>query len=198
MPQFIETIKLLDGQLYNMNYHQQRVDKTVHFFFYSKLEVDLRYHFSHFNLPQQGLFKCRVIYERKILSLRILPYTIKPIRSLKVVEANEIQYKHKFEDREELASLFDKRENCDEVIIVKNNLVTDASYANLLFKRDDKWFTPTNCLLKGTMRQNLLDQRKIRSKTISLNDIREFEKVKLINSMLGFDGEELDVSKIVF
>lgn len=198
MPRFIETIKLLDGQLYNLNYHQQRMDKTAYHFFHNKLPSDLRYHFSHFNLPQQGFFKCRVIYERKILSLRILPYTPKPIQSLKVVEANEIQYKHKFEDREELTSLFDKRENCDEVIIVKSGMVTDASYANLVFKRDDKWFTPITCLLKGTMRQNLLDQRKIQGKTISIDDIGKFDKVKLINSMLGFDGEELDVSKIVF
>ncbi len=198
MPRFIETIKLLDGQLYNMNYHQQRMDRTVYHFFHSKVEVDLRHHLSHFNLPQKGFFKCRIIYERKILSLRILPYTIKPIMSLKVVEANEIQYKHKLEDREELTSLFDKRENCDEVIIVKNNRVTDASYANLAFKRDDKWFTPITCLLNGTMRQNLIDQRKIKPKTISIDDIGRFEKVKLINSMLGFEGEELDVSKIVF
>jgi 4-amino-4-deoxychorismate lyase len=198
MPRFIETIKLLDGQLYNMDYHQQRVDKTVYNFFHSKQQVDLQHHLSQFNLPRQGFFKCRVIYERKILSLQFLPYAIKPIRSLKVVEANEIQYKHKFEDREELTSLFDKRENCDEVIIVKNNLITDASYANLLFKRNGRWFTPTTFLLNGIMRQILIDQKTIKPKTISIDDIGKFEKVKLINSMLGFEGEELDVSKIVF
>jgi 4-amino-4-deoxychorismate lyase len=198
MPRFIETIKLLDGQLYNMSYHQERMDRTTFHFFRNSKHVNLLYHFSHFSLPQQGFFKCRVIYERKILSMRFLPYAIKTIRSLKVVEANEIQYKHKLEDREELTSLFDKRENCDEVIIVKNNMVTDASYANLVFKRDDKWFTPITCLLNGTMRQNLIDQRKIKPKTISVDDIRKFEKVKLINSMLGFEGEEVDVSKIVF
>ncbi len=198
MPRFIETVKLLDGQLYNLDYHQQRVDRTAHHFFRIKQQVDLLHHFSQFNLPQQGLFKCRVIYERKILSLQFLPYTIKPIRSLKVVEANDIEYKHKLEDREKLTSLFDKRENCDEVIIIKNKLVTDASYANLLFKRDDKWFTPTTFLLNGTMRQNLLEQRKIKGKTISINDITRFDKVKLINSMLGFDGEEIPTSQIIF
>jgi 4-amino-4-deoxychorismate lyase len=198
MPRFIETIKLLDGQLYNMNYHQQRVDRTVHFFLSTKLRVDLRHHFAQFVLPQKGFFKCRVVYEGKILSLRIVPYEIKPIKSLKLVEANEIQYKHKFENRDELTSLFNKRENYDEVIIVKNNLVTDASYANLIFKKDDKWYTPTDCLLDGTMRQNLLFQKRIRSKTISVDDISKFDKVKLINSMLGMDGEEIDVSKIAF
>jgi 4-amino-4-deoxychorismate lyase len=198
MPRFIETIKLLDGQLYNMSYHQERMDRTTFHFFRNSKHVNLLHHFSHFNLPQKGFFKCRVVYDRKILSMRFLPYAIKTIRSLKVVEANEIQYKHKLEDREELTSLLDKREDCDEIIIVKNKMVTDASYANLAFKRDDKWFTPITCLLNGTMRQNLIDQRKIKPKTISLDDISKFEKVKLINSMLGFEGEELDVSKIAF
>ncbi len=198
MPRFIETIKLLDGQLYNMEYHQQRVNKTAFHFFRSKQHVDLQYHFSQFNLPQQGFFKCRVIYEHKILSLQFLPYTIKPIKSLKVVEQNEIEYKYKFENREELTSLFDQRKNCDEIIIVKDKMVTDASYANLVFKRDDKWFTPTTYLLNGTMRQSLLNQGEINAKTISIDDIGKFEKVKLINSMLGLDGEEIPTSQIVY
>jgi 4-amino-4-deoxychorismate lyase len=47
-------------------------------------------------------------------------------------------------------------EGCDDIIIVRNGFVTDASYANLIFRKGDEWFTPATFLLAGTMRAFLL------------------------------------------
>jgi 4-amino-4-deoxychorismate lyase len=198
MPRFIETIKLLDGQLYNMEYHQQRMDKTLKEFFEPRLTISLKEILLKSEIPKKGFFKCRVIYGDTTLSIEFLTYLIKPIQSLKIVEPNLIEYDFKFENREALVDLYERRGSCDEVIIVKNRMVTDASYANLVFKHGNEWFTPSAYLLNGTMRQSLLDKGIIKEEAISINDIRKFEKVKLINSMLDWDGEELDVSKIVF
>jgi 4-amino-4-deoxychorismate lyase len=198
MPRFIETIKLLDGQFYNTEYHQQRVNKTLQKFFTPEPVIDLLDHLLQSNFPGKGLFKTRVVYEKDIVAIEFLPYPMKPIRSLKIVESDSIEYSFKFENRDELIAVYERRENCDEVIIVKNRMVTDASYANLVFKRGDEWITPQSYLLNGTMRQSLLDQGKIRSEAISISDIRKFEKVKLINSMLGFDGEAIPTSNIKF
>jgi 4-amino-4-deoxychorismate lyase len=48
----------------------------------------------------------------------------------------------------------------EEIIIVKNNCITDTSYTNLLFLKDEKWYTPSTYLLNGVMRQHLLKEKK--------------------------------------
>jgi 4-amino-4-deoxychorismate lyase len=196
MYRFIETIKLLDGNFFNLDYHQRRMEQTMLQFFGHKGDIRLAHFLTQQSFPESGLFKCRIVYDKTILSVEFLPYTIKPLRSLKVVQNNSIQYAHKFESRDQLIMLYNQREQHDDVIIVKNNLLTDASYANLIFFDGKSWFTPSSFLLNGTMRQILIDQRKIKTAQISLSDITNFEKVKLINSMLGFEGPEIPVSQI--
>jgi 4-amino-4-deoxychorismate lyase len=196
MCRFIETIKLLDGQFFNLDYHQQRMDRTIKKFFEQEGTIHLKEYLARQSFLREGLFKCRIVYDKTILSVEFLPYAIKPLRSLKVVQNNSIEYAHKFESRDQLIMLYNQREQHDDVIIVKNNLLTDASYANLIFFDGKSWSTPSSFLLNGTMRQILIDQQKIKPVQISLLDIANFEKVKLINSMLGFDGPEIAISQI--
>jgi 4-amino-4-deoxychorismate lyase len=197
MPQFIETIKLLDGQFYNLDYHQRRLEETQTAVG-GQVTIDLEKVLSERVIPQIGLFKTRVVYDQQIQSVEFVPYSIKPIQTLKVIEADHIDYGFKYENRIPLTNLYEQRGNCDDVVIVKNKMITDASYANLIFKREGEWMTPISYLLNGTMRQYLIDQKKIKQEAIFLTDIRKFEKVKLINAMLGWEGEEIEVSKIVF
>lgn len=196
MSRFIESIQLQNGHFRNLEYHQQRMDKTQLNFFPSGNSIQLASHLSKLEFPDKGLFKCRVVYEQKIVSVEFLPYAIQPIKSLKLVESDSILYDFKFEQRSALNELWEKRENCDDIIIVRNNRVTDASYANLVFKRGKEWITPADYLLKGTMRQSLLDKKLIKEESIHRSALPSFEKAKLINAMLGFDGPEIDVAQI--
>jgi 4-amino-4-deoxychorismate lyase len=197
MSQFIETIKLLDGQFYNLDYHQRRLEETQ-CAMGGKITIDLKKKLlAEQKRPSQGLFKTRVIYDQQIQLIEFVPYSIKPIQYLKIVEADTIDYGFKFENRTSLNNLYEQRNSCDEIIIVKNKMITDASYANIVFKRGEEWITPISYLLNGTMRQYLLMQKKIIAEAIFLADIRKFEKVKLINSMLGFNGNEIPTSQIL-
>jgi para-aminobenzoate synthetase/4-amino-4-deoxychorismate lyase len=65
--------------------------------------------------------------------------------------------------------------------------VTETSTANLLFERDGTLFTPpVSCgLLPGTYRAWLLDLGKIEEKVIRLEDLSDFSRVYLINSVRG-------------
>ena len=198
MSRFIETIKLLNGKFYLLDYHQRRMDQTRVHFFKKTNGLDLKSYLVEMNVPAKGLFKCRIVYDEHLLAVEFLPYSIKPVRSLQIVQADSIQYSFKYEQRHSLTHLFEKRGSCDEIIIVKLNQVTDATYANLVFYNGNEWLTPTSYLLNGIMRQYLLDQEIIRSTKISLKDIPKFEKVKLINSMLGFEGAEIPFSQIKF
>ena len=70
--------------------------------------------------------------------------------------------------------LYDLRNDCDDILIVKRGMVTDSSYANIVFRRGKRWYTPWSALLKGTMRLNLLERNKIYEEEIRVEDLRIF------------------------
>lgn len=197
MFRFIESIRLENGQFGNLDYHQARMDRALREFHPNREPLNLKEILSSIPTPSIGLHKVRMVYDFEIQSIQIGFYSVKEIKSLRIIHANSIAYQHKFEDRKELLKLFDQRNGCDEIVIVQDNKITDASLANLVFKREEQWFTPTSYLLNGTMRQQLLNQKIIREEDISVNDLHRFDKIKLINSMLRFDAPEIDVSAIV-
>ena len=158
--------------------------------------ADLSQFLNSMDYPRTGLYKCRITYDDHSKMAEFLPYTFKPITSLKLVENDTILYEHKYADRSLINQLTERKGDCDDILIVKRGLVTDSSYANIVFRRGGKWYTPASYLLKGTMRENLLQSGRIIEKEIGVKDIANFEKFKLINAMLGFEGQECDISNI--
>lgn len=195
MSRFLETIKLLDGEFYNLELHQQRLSDTCKYF--KLVDFDLNSFLADQTFPRKGLYKCRIVYGVGEAKFECIPYHAKLVKSLKLVESDSIKYQYKWEDRSEMNHLFNQRGDADDVIIVKNGLVTDSSYANLLFWDGKNWFTPEEPLLKGTQREFLIKNELIKQSTISITDLRKFEKVKLINSMLEMQGPEIPVSNII-
>jgi 4-amino-4-deoxychorismate lyase len=173
------------------------MDRAREEFYKDSPRIDLKEFLDSCPMPSVDLHKVRLVYDNELQSIQISHYKPREIKKLKLVNHDSISYTHKFEDRGELEKLFAQRGDCDDVIIVKNNKITDTSFANLAFKRDEKWFTPSAYLLNGTMRQQLLDQKAILEEEIALTDLFKFKKVKLINSMLLFNAPEIDVSQIV-
>ena len=72
----------------------------------------------------------------------------------------------KLRQRGKLNELFAKKGSCDDVIIVRNGLITDSSYANLIFFDGREWITPKVPLLEGTCRARLLASGKIKTGNI--------------------------------
>jgi|APTNR8051073442_1049403.scaffolds.fasta_scaffold01026_10 4-amino-4-deoxychorismate lyase len=196
MCRLFETIHLNDGAFRNLNYHQVRIEKSVFELFGVLPAWSIHDIVRQFKYPKTGLYKVRVIYNSKeVLRIEFLLYQPRHIESLKVIEAN-IDYAHKYEDREALASLFEQRDNCDEILIVKDGFITDSSIANLVFKKNKEWFTPTTFLLNGTMRAHLLNTGKIKLAEIRVEDLSKYESCKTINAMLGFDSPEIPIHAI--
>ena len=189
MSRLIETIRVADGRLENIEYHFKRMRS------YRPLEWDINEILA-FELPPRGVHKLRIVYDTRERTFEISPYTIRNVHSLKLVFDDNIVYDHKFENRSLLEEHLKSRKNCDDVLIIKNNLVTDVSYANVIFKQDDKWYTPESFLLNGTMRQYLLDNRKIIERRITVDDIPSFTHFKLINAMLRDEAQESEVLNI--
>lgn len=181
MKTFTEAIKLKDGIFYNLEYHQDRVDKTCSHFNLSKLSLSeiLK------NIPdyaQNGLIKCRVEYGGSNTKVEYLPYSFRNIKTVALVSDDTIDYRYKYADRNQLNQLLSNTD-CDEVIIVKNRLITDASAFNLVFESTDGLYTPIDCLLKGTKRQALLDNQQIEEVRITTNNLPKYNKVYFINAM---------------
>ncbi|MGV4529914.1 aminotransferase class IV [Ornithobacterium rhinotracheale] len=188
---FLESIKIENHKIFYLAEHQKRVNQTFKKFFPKAEVLDLEQFFSQQMIPEEGLFKARIVYSDQDYSLEISPYTPKEISSLKVVEKNNISYDFKFLDRKALNGLNDKPNQ--EVIIVKNGQITDSSYANLVFFDGEKWVTPKAYLLNGTCRQRLLKEGKITEEKIEKKDIQKYQKIGFINAMLDLGEMTWDI-----
>lgn len=171
-------------------------------------------------IPQNisnGIYKCRVIYAQRIFSIEFMPYQKKKITNLQIVTNNLICYEHKYEDRKEIDKLFNQRllpkadeplaqfspslissKREDDILIVKNNLITDTSFANVVLSDGVVYLTPSFPLLKGTKRAKLLEEGLIREEEIFLKDLKKFKCVYLINAMLDLDeSNKIPIENIV-
>jgi Branched-chain amino acid aminotransferase/4-amino-4-deoxychorismate lyase len=199
MSLLVESIKLCDGKLFNLEYHQQRLNHAMAERFSEAAPIDLAGAISIPENCSSGLFKVRVLYGPQLEKVEIEPYQFRTIQSLKVVHHKSIDYHLKYTDRQILQQLYAQRGNADDIIIIKNGLITDAFAANLIFFDRAKWVTPNSPLLSGTQRQFLLDQGIISEQTIREEDIYTFSKVGLINAMVSFgDMPVIPLEKISF
>jgi len=184
---FLETIKSLDGKIYNLFYHQKRFNNVLYSLglnAFPKLEEFLK-------PPQKGLFRCRVVYSINTLEVTYHEYTPRNIQTIKIIEDNAIFYSKKMLNRKSLDTVFQKRGKCDEVLIVQNNLLTDTTIANIALYKKGEWHTPKKPLLEGTTRKRYLESKKIIKKDIFVDDIASYEKIALLNAMIDFDEKPI-------
>lgn len=197
MCQLLETIKCNNGKLFNLAFHQARFDVARKNFFALSEKICLR---DQIEIPancKKGLFRCRVIYSEKIEKIEFLPHKFREIKSLKLIEDNEIDYRFKYSNRERLDELFEKRGNCDDILIVKNGLITDSFTANPVFFDGKRWWTPDTPLLPGTQRARLIEEKKLSICRITVNNLSKYKKVGLINAMQNFeDMPVIDIKNI--
>ncbi|MDQ1244391.1 MAG: 4-amino-4-deoxychorismate lyase, partial [Campylobacterota bacterium] len=143
------------------------------------------------NPPEIGLYRCRLTYDLSKSPHRIEvtyhEYKKRDISSLKLVYDDEIEYALKSTCRDGLDALYDQRGECDDVLIVKNSLLTDTTIANIAFYDSKRWVTPALPLLKGTTRERLLRDGKIYEADIAVKDLKKFSKIALMNAMVDFD-----------
>ncbi len=194
----IETIKCTDGKLCNLEFHQQRFDTARNECFENAPFISLEKSIAIPESAQNGLFRCRVLYSKAIEKIEFLPHVFRKVENLKLIEDNEIDYHLKFADRNRLNLLFKQRENCDDILIVKNGNITDSFTANPLFFDGTSWWTPDTPLLPGTQRARLLNEGKIRACRITAADLSNYFKVGLINALQDLENMPVvDISLIM-
>lgn len=197
MSLLFESIRIENGKFENLVYHEQRMKRSLKALFGVDEAFDLEADLSHLPLPAEGVHKCRLTYDDENRQIEFDEYKPRSVKNLKLVEHDRINYEFKYTDRKTLNHLFTLRDQCDDVLIIKRGFVTDTSYANVAFRKGKEWFTHWQPLLKGTMRQQLIEYNKIREEEISARDIKDFDAVKIFNAMLRFDCEEIAIENIV-
>lgn len=186
MSRFIESVKIEDQKAFLLDLHQKRVNQTFAHFG-KEGSIDLAKIFKNLEHDEDGLYKLRIVYDLdKKFTTQLIPYAIPEIENFQLVENNSYDYSFKFEDRKEFERMKTKAKT-EEIIVVKNNHITDTSYTNILFLKGKEWYTPTTYLLNGVMRQHLLHEKKIKETEITLQNIKEFSHFQLINAMNDFD-----------
>lgn len=180
---FFETIKIQDGEVLNLAYHQTRYEHVLHSFEIKNIHNLKTYIYP----PKKGLYRCRLVYSSEIISVDYYEYSKREINKLKLIYDDAIDYSYKRDDRSDIERLYSQKNGCDDILIVKNGFVTDTSIANIALYKEGMWVTPRSPLLKGTTRQRYLDKGVLQERDITPKELLSFEKTALLNAMIDFD-----------
>ncbi|HBO27566.1 MAG TPA: chorismate-binding protein [Culturomica sp.] len=196
--QFIETIKISEGYPCHLEFHIRRMQETLQSMGMPMPELQAGLFLPPAGL-RNGVVKCRVVYDPAgICGVEFAAYRPRVIRALKVVDDDDIVYPYKSADRSMLMKLYEKRGDCDDVLIVKDGFLTDTSYSNVVLSRRGEFYTPDTYLLNGTKRRFLLQQGLIRACPVRVADLYTYDRVYLINAMLDLEDEvAIPVDRIV-
>jgi len=183
---FFETIRYQNGILENVPYHQARMNRTLKVFekntsiFINEIPLE-------FDFKMDEVYKIRILYNVEgNYKVEYELYKLKKINTVAISLINQEEYSFKYTNRHWLNEALEKA-GTNEIIIVKDEIIKDGNYANLVFYNGTEWHTPKNPLLLGTHRARLIDENKIIQKEIKIMDLANYEKVKFINAMMLWD-----------
>ena len=189
---FFETLCVLDGKIRSPKQHESRYQRTLREYYGVSNPRPL---LEGVDVPQpflSGRVKLKIAYNAKgEKDCHFSPYPYHPIERLQCVEAPELSYGYKFFDRSALDALVTQKGDCDDILILQHGKVRDSSYTNICFWTGSEWLTPQTPLLAGTMRAQLLDEKRLITADISTQDFPLFKGFKLINAMRDFNRDAL-------
>lgn len=195
MYRFIETIRIANGEICNLPYHDKRLNDTRAHFWKSSFPIRLADHIR--PTSETGIVKVRVEYgEMGIEEINYSPYNMRRVQSLTILRSDTIDYTYKSTDREAINHLFELRGACDDILIVRQGLLTDTSIANIALFDGESWFTPRKPLLKGTKRAQLIEKGILYEKELRPEDLPSFSTIRLFNAMIDWGEQEIPVRNI--
>lgn len=184
----IETICVRTGKLQNLDAHQERFDRTRLGLWgqHTPMSLEQAIILPTWLLPDQT-YKCRVTYGVAVEKVEFEEYHIRTVRSLCLVDCDDLDYRYKYADRSALNALFAQRGPADDVLLMRDDLLTDTSYANIALFDGTRWHTPARPLLEGTQRARLLREGVLCPTDIRVKDLINFTSIRLLNAMLDWD-----------
>lgn len=189
-PTLIETFEVIHGLPQRINLHHDRMCRSGlrHGFMPPSLQEVL----SAINdcivlndLTDHPSVRCTIEYRTAITACRAIPYTVRDIHSLLLIELpDHIDYADKWSDRTCFAPLSALCEEGQEPLLIRDGLLTDTTYSNVVIEMNGEYLTPSRPLLFGTRRQYYLDQGLIRTADLSIQDCLSADRIHLVNAMM--------------
>lgn len=184
----LETLRIWQRRLPDLlPEHQTRFDRTRQALWPTAASIQLA---DYLRLPDwllaEQVYKCRITYGPTIEKVEFERYQVRPVHTLRLIDASTLNYSYKWANRQALDALFAQRGIADDVVLVRNGLITDSSYANLAFSDGQKWLTPAQPLLEGTHRARLIRQGILHPTLIRIADLHQFRELKLVNALLDW------------
>ncbi len=192
-----ESICVENYQIKLSEFHQKRMDNSYLKLFNVKNKWSIKKIFESLKIESKNKYKLRINYSQSKYSISLNKYFKKKIRSLQCLELNDYSYDLKYTDRSIIDKNYKLKSLSDDILIIKNGLVTDSSYCNIVFFDGLSWVTPKYPLLKGVQRNFLLKNKIIFKKKIKVSDISKYKSFVLINSMIEFNtNDAVNINKI--
>ncbi|MDF4204741.1 aminotransferase class IV [Maribacter sp. SA7] len=182
-----ESVCIENSQIKNADYHEARFRKSYILQYKTHPSYSLFDGIHLTNLDSSLKYKLRIGYKQHGTRFSFSEYENSIPTTLQLVSDDTISYGVKRNNRKKLNNLYKQKGDFDDVLIIKNGLITDTSYANILFTDGEKIITPATPLLEGTCRARLLDENKIIEKRILEVDIQNFKSFQLVNALNDFD-----------
>ena len=184
---FIETICYEKGSFHRIELHNERCNQTRRHFFGDQPSIKLQ---NHLCIPHNLIdfkVKCTVTYGIDVISIIYSKYEVKPINSLLIINDNHIEYSFKYSDRKDLTLLAENKGQHSDILIVKNGLITDTSYANIIFKHNNNWYSQSKPLLLGTRLQSYFKDKRVIPARLTIKAISHFSEARIINAMISIE-----------
>lgn len=191
-----ETIKVVDGKPLFLDKHLSRLEKSLKFFGIEK-DIDEEKIYDYIKSSEEKNFALKLIVSDKnfILTSRpddyrednknykLIVSEVRRNSSSKMIYHKSLSY---YENIMEHRWAQDLRYD-SALFINEREEVCETSFANIFFVRDGEIFTPTTSsgLLKGTMRDYILETYKVKEDVISIKDIDIFDEAFISNSLMG-------------
>jgi para-aminobenzoate synthetase/4-amino-4-deoxychorismate lyase len=194
----LETMLYMPGKgFFLLDYHLKRIENSAKYFSFDfeRKKLDLFFKdFSSANFIRLRLLLSRnsgFSFETSVLDENPLETNYKwrtGVEKLHLSSQNRFFY-HKTTNRKVYDEVLSKFPECNDVILInERNEVTESCFANVVIEKKGVLYTPflSSGLLPGTMRQFLVDKKKVREKNVYFEELFNCDKVFLVNSVRGF------------
>jgi 4-amino-4-deoxychorismate lyase len=191
---FFETIKYDQGRCHLVPYHLERMQRTLLAQHGASLQFVTALEYELTSIQQQGLHKVKVYYNANDFKVEVIPYHARMPKQIHLIPADEISYEFKFTNRKILDDL---KGSYEDILICKQQYLTDTSYANVALWNGEEWHTPNTPLLLGVKRSYYINQGILRVLPIGVQDLNRYQKISLINAMLDLNEVVLPIGQLI-
>ena len=191
-----ETIKVVDGKSLFLDKHLSRLKKSLRFFGIEK-DIDEGKIYAYINSSEEKNFALKLIVSDKNFLLtsrpdnyrednknyKLILSEVRRNSSSKVIYHKNLSYYENIMEHR-----WAQDQGYDSALFInEREEVCETSFANIFFVRNGEIFTPTisSGLLKGTMRDYILESYKVKDDVISFKDIYTYDEVFISNSLMG-------------